>query len=88
MCIRDSQGTGATNGASQVLSQYCDGKIEQMRVKVRALRPQTLVMYHRRMLWMADWPTSRGRPATASHLLMVINDSTDDRTRKETITVA
>ena len=63
-------------------------KIEQMRVKVRALRPQTLVMYHRRMLWMADWPTSRGRPATASNLLMVINDSTDDRTRKETITVA
>ena len=63
-------------------------KIEQKRVKGRALRPQTLAMYHRRMVWMADWLTSRGRPVTSSNLLMAINDSTYDRTRKETITAA
>ena len=63
-------------------------KLEQKRVRGRPLRPQTLAMYHRRMVWLADWLTSRGRPVTASNIVMAIADSTYYRSRKETITVA
>ena len=53
-------------------------KLEQKRVRGRPLRPQTLAMYHRRMVWLADWLTSRGRPVTASNIVMAIADSTYD----------